>query len=228
MAASKHWDDLARDLVDDLYVLSSEDHAVFRILKNKQKKLGLSVTRDFLPAIQRCQATYFARLLWYPTDFDNQIAVQPTPSYVGYMLAPAYQRNDNVGVHELVRLNRSSIGKKGWRRAVDYVDVHPEDKKVYNKEVHNNRVHWNDTTSPRHDSNGSLARLRRADAREEQRRVHWSEPETESQDSYGSLVPLARVEARQEQGPGFILIESMMEDPLRRLKVGEEFANAMR
>ncbi|KAK5091946.1 hypothetical protein LTR70_003043 [Exophiala xenobiotica] len=200
MADVSAWDDLAEDLVEDLHVLSRHNHPVSQIIKKKTEKLGISVSTDLLPAVRRCKEIYFARLT-STTDVRKR---RFDADYIVYMLAPHLQSNDDIGVHMLVQLKKVGNRKKVWKRLVSYVDVQPENK----------QSSYSQTTS---DSYGTCNSLRRVEARQLEKPLDQS-------DSDGSRVGLIQWETRQplhatSENEEFV-------DPLRHLKLGEQYQNA--
>jgi len=200
MAGVSAWDDLAKDLVEDLHALSRHNHPVIQIIKHKTEKLGISISTDLLPAVRRCKETYFARL----TSMTDVRKRRFDADYIVYMLAPHLQSNDDIGVHMLVQLKKVGNRKKVWKRLVSYVDVQPENK----------QSSYSQTTS---DSYGTRNSLRRVEARQ-------SEKPLDQSDSDGSRVGLIQWETRH---PLHATSESEeFLDPLRQLKLGEQYQNA--
>lgn len=102
MADAGAWDDLAKDLVEDIHALSRHDDPVSQIFRHKTERLGISVSTDLLPAVRRCKETYFARLISM-TDVRKR---KFDADYIVYMLAPHLQRSDYIGEHMLVQLKK--------------------------------------------------------------------------------------------------------------------------
>lgn len=181
MAEAGLWDDLARDLSEDHHALNSHNNAISRIIRHRARKIGISASRDLLPAVKRCRETYFSKLV---CGTDVRTHGRFDPDYIEYMVAPRHQPHDNVGVHMLVQLKKAGFRKKMWKRTNSYVEVHPEDRQC------------------------SRSRTTR--------------------DSCGTHNPLRRLEARQERGPREPAVdEDRLVDPLRQLKVGEEYGDVV-